>query len=573
MFQHTDQEIEQALTDLFSDGPAESANIKLIDQLQLAINQLTHLTPGQIVTPNDKRIMRKGIFVLVSLALISEIGYAFLQYNTSSSGWEKVLGIKELAILLAAIGTALDFIVNIWTTSPGNDANSNVFMSATKLSPAVEMLKWCAIAISCGISYPAGATGNIQGVLPYLLPHPEKATDGYYYGFILPLTALVTLVGTSYYTTFNVRAMVATFELLGKYFAAPKADNNFYRWMEMIKEGMCVFAFRAGGFAAIAVSTIVALGIEFSTAEKMLLAAVVFIATVLNVAATRLKYTVTSWSNNDFAYILPEEKKEALKRLTYDNYLSLSTGANISMSIGLMMMGNSDNRLLLLIPAGLSLLNNLMAQRDLAANKDALSNIGDEVIKQRRRDLLKSEQGEMVDDVESQSLLGTSPEVITTFTEKQRNERINAAAKAFEALSATFANDVLVQRFSSICCAGSVTSRGLGFISFTEVLSLLFGLDLPSTTVIGIALLLAPPNLRNLFLTFNSNMVETIAQKLAEAYVNYSADTGREEQSFSAWAKSHKAVFFTTLYTKAAIDYKAEEIQSALELRKNSLIS
>lgn len=526
------------------------------------LSQLLSQESESFIPNTEKRFSRNVFFGLGSAGVLGEFAYAFFQYDVTYEGLVALGFPNELASILASVGTVLDFGANIWTVSPANDANDNAFKSTNHLSLVSRILSKISFAISCAIAYPVGASGGFLGVFPLIAN--QNSPDLIYYSVIATLGVALTGAGIAYYIGFNASAAENTFLEIEKYLQRKKSDHSLTRETQLALEAFAVVFYRALGFAAIAVSLLAVLAKTNADDNTVMpdyayimAAAFAFVGTAINVISTRIIKTVSLWTNSKFANLSRKEKSEARKNLTPSVYLDLNIASGIATAIGWSMITvdftNPEDQYRWIAPilVGAFVLGlTVIAHREFSICNLALKQSS-------------ASESLFTSAVQNSDILETAP-TTTTNSESYMSttDKIEEADKQFKEISQYFSTNVWVHRIALVCSVGGRLARFASFLHFTDLLASLFGARFTPIQTLGIALALAPPNMRNEGRMFYDGMKETMVQKMSEAYVNYAKSESTE--TFSVWSKRNCLSLARTTYFKAKLEYTPDEVRTAI---------
>ena len=567
----------------------------------------------KVMSDDDQRYWRNVFFAFASISLLAEVAYGVFQQEITTQGLIG-LGCEPTAARALGVlfGGALDFIGNIFTISPANNATDFANSSVTKL----KRLGWLSTIIfvtSCTLSYPVGAAGGFVGILPYITS--DTTPDWQFYLLSATVGTPMILSGMAYYIGFNGLAGAKSLRAFEDFIDSPKVKRDLFeshtlevtaRAAQTTLEVGSLATYRSMGFAAISGMTLDAMGLKGPQAEtiKLAVAAAAFSGTLVNVLGTRAIKTVQTWMNTEFAHIRATEKTEP----ELIDYAHLNMLIAAIMTIGLAAIvkayaNNDSTQEQWVNPAivgTLLLLLVTLAHRSLVMNKKALKVMGPTELETRinsakdAQKALEATASAMTQpvsestsaalcltnnsdcDIEAQQeplLSKEEAEAAAAAKKEQRTERLTAAEEAFAALSKSFENHLLSRR-SAIVSAGGRVARILGFLDFTNFIATIAHQEIPIMATLGLAGVVGPANIRNEYKMFDDGIKETVLQKTTEAYIAYCIatknDTPTTRLNFSQWSKCNIPLQYQ-LYTKSRVEYTFEEIAAALARRSAEL--
>lgn len=552
---------------------------------------------GEIVNPKDRHFLGSVLFFLVSWALLSEFTFGGLQFYFGRDGLAKLLHwtilrwTKSAAAILwtstvfSSIGSLLDLRVNLKSVSPANDALMALFMDNKLEVPWLQKWMTASLIASTLIAYPAGATGNILGVLPLMLPERDCPgvdtcmTARIGAGF---LTTFVLIIGSAFYFIFGNSSRKAAFKTFGEYLKAPKADHNFWRNSQILIELISNIAFRATLLASTTVKT-AAYYYPMSDADNQNLSILVTAGVTEDIMTSRAVRTIKHWSNPDFAYIKKDELANTTKKLSYsETYSVLETFVGIMMALGIFLFALNENiyyKILSPLFAVTTLVTNIMAQQSKASCYTALKSLRKEELIERKWNA-KHQQITQEATIQTpftgyaandDDVLFTRALAKKTDMEK-REERVTTAIKQYVALATAL--NIKLTTWDEVCIAGSLFIRGAVELASTDVISKVWLLNLDSTSLFGLLMFLIPPTLRNFGQMVAANMDEYAKQKTAEEYLLYRRELERNPSNtieFQAWKKDNRATVFRSTYMNDLGFYTAKELDGALRLKAEEL--
>jgi hypothetical protein len=511
---------------------------------------------------------------LLSSALVSEASFAYLEYITSYEGWITVLNSVSASQFLSISGTIADFVVNVWTISPHADADALSVRVLVEVSKNMEMLIPL-INFASDISYFTGGAGNAIGILTLLDPLYENH-PGWFYTLAALALIIVSPIGRAYYQAFNIRHLLNTLKILDDYFSAKKEhiDHAFSRELMVGLITTFVVAFRSIGFGGIAVILLENLKIKNAWAN-LIFGLGATIVTAVQILSTRWYRINMVWCNNDFSLLHPHEKQSAWKELTWCNdimqgcvltwatlesFIMACSAPFFTMDSKASFFNAFSNSVAtyVLVCLGIAyVFTTCYAQIDLAINNKALSKIKSNGIKIQDRKHERHDFKTVTCTEETQNPmalrnLDQRHEVTQLCGEFPLSENdimhrnIDGAEKIFANSRTTYITTWAVRLTAFLFCSYSVLTRGLGFLDYinktNSMIQLMVIINAYKYQVIGLGLLLAPPNIHNMFDMFYSNMSEYIAQKESEASITYINQRSGKE-SFKAWACSNTPFF------------------------------
>ena len=523
-------------------------------------------------------------------------------------------------------GTIADFIVNVWTISPHADADALSLRVLTEVNNINMRRLLPIIDFASNISNYVGGSGNAIGPLTLMAPLYTTYGAIAFYLPAIPTLMLISHIGRKYYEAFNIKHLLNTLKVLEDFFSARK-EHIDHDWSRELMIGVItafVVAFRSIGFGGIAVLVLERLIIENAWAHAIFgLGAVIF--TAVQILATRWYRINAAWCNNDFALLYLSEKEAAWHGLKWWNdiikgcVLTADTFESLVMagSAPLFMMDSkasfseafskafSNNITYILLLVGLAyVLNTCLAKVRLAINNKALEKIsGNDInIRDRKNKQHDIETGAGNDEahnplVQTLSLPQEQNEPPALSADELMHINITGVQKIFATLDKAYLATWTVFLTAGLFCAYAVLTRGLGFLEYVNktnsMIKVMAVIDAHAYQVIGLGLLLGPPNMHNMFDMFYANMSEYMARKASEAEMTYHNERLDDHQSFSNWASSNKSFFVNpikgwafsnipgsewirskisffdnytgeSLYTKGGLTYTAGEVRKHL---------
>lgn len=611
-----------------NDGRAsiETAWKILRDCLLLTVDVTKAPNDKTPVTSKDrKKTRRNALLTAGTWALVLELSYATFQFQTGKEGLENFGAPPGLftTIIPSVYGALTDLYANVMSVSPKNEGDSLAFPQPSsekeKLSSGLNTVRNICTVFSV-ITYTTGSLADLVGLRAVLFPHLE--------GWQLTLTSsslalIIAAGGVPYYMFFNSLSEKKTFKAITEFEHAAKGDYGILRSIQAGIEYFTVTTFRSMAFAFINTQLpAVFTGNKPSLNIEIALAAFGFFSSVVNIISTRLIKTTNRWFDNRFAYLTSEHKAEAYqslsakdfatKRVFIELFSAISMGAGIGLLLNsLLSISNPEHQAFSI--GGftvLMLLLNAAAMVDLTINKKALEKYPDvreeylatlpqpqgdvhsPLLSQSALDVMKQGNGNNDDSEEEEetvtapfspasdandSTIGLSPASKAQALEIRKMEALkrNLATTSFAELATTFKNYGPAVGVA-IIVASAQLGRMTGFLHFTDVITELSQLEFNKEAILGITLILAPPNLINQFFMFFDNVAEVALQKLAEAYVDYCVDTqqahnhNQDHPAFENWKRWDLSTALKR-YTKGICDFNIEDIEYALERRSQEL--
>lgn len=562
-----------------------------------------------ITNPAEKKLKRQIIFILGTWSLFLELTFATFQYQVEKEGAEN-FGVPKGVISMAAgaIGSGTDFYANVMGVSPKNEGDDLVFSKPRQFAGPIKNLKRICTPFSL-LTYTIGSLADLEGLGPILLFHLGSGPAFYATSSVTALA--ITAGGVPYYMFFNRLSEARTFTAIESYLEAPKGDHSILRYIQAGIEYFTVTSFRSMAFAYIAAELDAAFqneqGVKFDTGAAF----AGFVASCINVLSTRLIKTTDKWFQNEFAYLSSEQKAEAAKSLSMQDFMTnrvfIDLVSTIFMGVGIGLLfdcylGSSSTLNLILtlsMPLAIMLTLYCAAIRELTINNKALEahpDVKKEHIKTLRQNILTSETSnplqphgssdeivinvESTDSDEADSASNNTLCEALTLNKKEPKEMRAAkrllAHEAFSLLVETMKGDYHFKA-TAVTVAIAQVGRMAGFLHFTDVITNLSNIGFSNRAILAIALILAPPNLINQFFMFFDNVVEVALQKYAEAYVDYCVETQAMHEAgendypeFKNW-KTFDIGQLKDRYTKGMLDFNVEDIQYALERRESAL--
>lgn len=563
------------------------------------------LDAGNVFDLNDSMlILWRSAYTLLFLALVTEFSFGATQFYFGGDGLNSLLTwIKNnLAIALisypvTSAGSLLDLFVNLLLISIRNDTNDTLFVDmGSKLMNAL-------VTISALLSIPAsiaGGTGNIVGLLPWILPEKDCSdldTCSSRRKFAEGLAIFTITVACMYYHVVLLPSRKGTFELYSNLSFIWPNSNNFWRWSQILIEFSSNDAFRATLLAATTIKT-ARYFFSLSDETEQTLSIAVFAAVTFDILTARIKGTVKHWSDPDFIYVKKKEASDVLTTLPSSKiYLFEETAMGITMALGAGLFVSDPHIIrdpMIAVIASpllaLSILSiNLMAQRSLAAHKAVLENMLPAELIKRKEALVKRKKDDhidaevhapLLDDIEQgvpNGDINCEKNLQSLKTENQiRDERISMTKKHYNALKQSFSDLVPTKQYKFFV-GGSLLIRGLGEITATDVLSTVWALDLILRGSYGAVLFLIPPTIRNLGQMFFPGLCDNNQKRTAEEYVGYCKETENVEVNkrpdFEKWLQTKRGCcHFVDLYLRSGYDrYTIAEVENATKRRIEEL--
>ncbi len=572
--------------------------IDMMEEKGYANRGLKGLDPNEQILPNEyESDKRKKSALLLKTALLMELVFTYLQFTASYAGWYSLLRIGSVCFTLSFIGASFDLVNNLWGILVDNDAIA-LSLQNTNAHMNLSMQRIASIAyIANDISFLVGGAGNGLGLLFILNKYMYNKAPTAFYCIGSVIIAIMAYVGREYYLAFNNKYLVASLNSFAEYLNAKKVDHDrFYeRDIAIAISALPVIVFRSVGFGGIAVLLALAFHINNGWVNLFIGLGATFI-TVISVIATRIKAIVEHWSNNKFAYLSPEEKAKAWNEFDYNKIqntlLSFNTLESIAVALGLLCLTKFNPGVDSCIAAMIgAFIVTIMCRAQILRqiNCDALAKLEQAGIDVKERARLADNHQPTINPMQLFAadnvvyLAMNGEEVKADDSEYNPNidadkndkfmRKIHAATLIFEAMKRPYLEcfwGSSVLAISSFVVGVSVMSRGLGFLGYVDICNSILT---PLTTIplnhtlqiIGLALIFAFSNVRNMFGMYSENMSDHIAQKMVEREIYLSNNTTDDSESTCVkyWQ------FFTQVNpcSSSGLRRKASELTTHLEKR------
>lgn len=525
--------------------------------------------PQPALEPKDKRCSRMTFQTIANAEFFNEVAYGFFQYKVTYNGLMQISLPAYVASVLTGLLALADFLNNITNFSPANDANSWLFTTRPPLKSST--LRWLASIINTISIIGSYIPGSTPGYAEMLLLLPSSWPSQYFILAAVLMGVIAVLPGTAYFIGFHDDSMHKTFQALEQWRACKHKDCSWLRSLETFKKITGIISYRALCFAFFMQNCLYALKMTDGAYRPLILtlSALTFIATALNVLFARLLPTIAETMHSQFVHVTPQEFQRATEHYlghifshsgaTANHISTLSANVLIASGYGLMTYASMDHvtKYLAAITIAMVLATISMgAQREAAIYQYALANIDTDDLNHR---MTMNTPHPPIDPEDSDQTLLLDPD-------DSLEDRLKITRANFTWLANTFKSRELFIG-AAILSTLARLARMFGFYYFACQLNLVFNLQLSQTMLIGLCLAFAPDNIKNEWLIFTNGTVDTLAQKIAEAFVAYSAAT--TEYTFIGWSLMH----FWSIFNKAflAYDLKAE-VWPAMQLRIDKLI-
>jgi len=555
--------------------------IELLTKKEVVNTGIRNMLDDEQFMPDDyKQKIRTIKFRYYTGSLVLEGGFAYLSFISSLEGWRNLLTARNgTPMMLALSGTIIDFIVNISTISSANCANAYAILQKKledlnkELSPNMKRLMQI-IDFLQESSFFIGGAGNALFLFKLCKPlyqiHPAL-----FYIVTIAGTVPIAKLGREYYWGFMAERYFKSIIAFDKYLKTTRPDNDVYRNLMIFMTSLIILLFRSPSFGAIATYIVQGLNPTDHDAPwirwlNFFVALYFTLATAVSVSFTRINTVVDNWSNPAWAHLTQHQKNAGWKVVNVPKtLLSLTTLECLIMGAGLLFISGLEKNSLTYGLAALSVLIvyiSCMAQirREICIQAtNILKENGISVNIEQNRDAIPNQNH---DTEEAQEPLLNN--------EDQMFKNIQALERIFTSLRSPNEGIWSLVGTIALCCFISVVTRGLSFLGFMDllnsVLSAVIEFSAKNKIIIGLALVLGPSNLNNLYRMFYENFMETMAQKYGVER-KIAADNDKIPDSFSG----KFGYYLGTLYQTGGWSFTAGEarktIDNEIEQLKNKL--
>lgn len=519
----------------------------------------------------DKRCSRTTFQTIANAEFFNEVAYGFFQYKVTYKGLIQIGLPTYAASIITGVLAFADFLNNITNFSPANDANSWLFTTRQPLKSST--LRWLASIINTISIIGSYIPGSTPGYAEMLLLLPSSWPSPYFISAAVLMGIIAVLPGTAYFIGFHDDSMHKTFQALEQWRASQHKDFSWLRGLETFKKITGIISYRALCFAFFMQNCLVALKMTDGAYRPLILtlSALTFIATALNVLFARLLPTIAETMHSQFVHVTPQEFRQAKEHYlghifshsgaTANHISTLSANVLIASGYGLMAYASMDHvaKYLAAIAIAMVLATiSVGAQREAAIYQEALANIDIDDLNQRMA-MNAPHHAPLIDPADSDQALLLDPD-------DSLEDCLKISRANFTWLANTFKSRELFIG-AAILSTLARLARIFGFYYFACQLNLVFDLQLSQTMLIGLCLAFAPDNIKNEWLIFTHGTVDTLAQKIAEAFVAYCSV--KTEYTFTWWSLIH----FWSIFNKAFLAYDLKTEVSPAMLRRIEQLS
>ncbi|MCD8542207.1 MAG: hypothetical protein LRY69_01850 [Gammaproteobacteria bacterium] len=532
--------------------------------------------------PEERKI--KFRYYTGSLAL--EAGFAYLSCISALQGWKTVIKkipflpeqlAADLPFTFASIGTGIDFIVNISTISSANCANAYAILQKRlnelekELSPTMKKLLPI-IGFLQESSFYMGGAGNALWVFDVCKPLYSIHPALFYLPTILA-TAAIAKLGREYYWGFMAERYFESIIAFDKYLKTTSPNNDLYCNCMILLMALSVLLFRSFSFGGI--SVFLAKGLNPTGYDTPLIRWATFFAslyftfaTAISILFTRIKAIINFWS----ALQTQKQKNAGWKAVNLLKTLRSSTTAEcLTMACGLLYISDFQNNTptyMLASASALIIYISCMAQIRREICVQATRILTENGIDINTEENNNNTPAQTEQALETPLLAGNNDHLEANQAllseEDQMFKNIQAVDRIFTSLRSPTQGVRFLVGAIVILCFFSVLTRGLSFLGFMDVLKMVFSavieFSAKNKIIIGLGLVLGPPNLKNLFLMFEENFVETTAQKYGVER-QIAADNGKIPDSFCG----KFGYYLGTLYQTGGWSFTAGQVRTTID--------